>query len=178
LVINSEENRKQEETIIMIKLKLQIVLIFLSIIFTACSADDDDNSYDIFTIEDLNLLHNNSSKTWELEAYYQNYDNWISDQNDCLVDDSYIFKVDTEVVVIPGNQNCYYGASEIAEANYIFYEEIGQIWLTMSRGEITENIFRSTSFSLKLIELTEDRMVFSSGEKGANKRRALIFVKN
>jgi hypothetical protein len=177
LVINSEENRKQEETIIMIKLKLQIALIFLLIIFTACSADDDDNSYDIYTIEDLNLLHNNSSKTWELEAYYQNYDNRISDQNDCLVDDNYIFKVDTEVVVIPGNQNCYYGASEIAEANYTFYEEQGTVWLTMSQGEITENIFRSTSFSLKLIELTEDRMVFSSGDKGAYKR-ALIFVKN
>lgn len=43
---------------------------------------------------------------------------------------------------------------------------------------ITENIFRSTSFSLKLIELTEDRMVFSSGDKGANNKRAVIFVKN
>ena len=160
----------------MIKLKLQIALIFLLIIFTACSTDDD-NSHDIYTIEDLNLLHNNSSKTWELEAYYQNYDNWISDQNDCLIDDSYIFKVDNEVVVFAGNQNCYYGASEIAEANYTFYEEIGEVWLTMSRGEITENIFRSTSFSLKLIELKEDRMVFSSGDKGAYKR-ALIFVKN
>ena len=42
----------------------------------------------------------------------------------------------------------------------------------------TENIFRSTSFSLKLIELTEDRMVFSSGDKGANNKRAVIFVKN
>jgi hypothetical protein len=42
---------------------------------------------------------------------------------------------------------------------------------------ITENIFHSTSFSLKLIELTEDRMVFSSGNKGAYKR-ALIFKKN
>jgi hypothetical protein len=51
----------------MIKLKLQIALIFLLIIFTACSKDDDDNSYDIYTIEDLNLLHNNSPKTWELE---------------------------------------------------------------------------------------------------------------
>ena len=42
---------------------------------------------------------------------------------------------------------------------------------------ITENIFRNTSFSLKIIELMENRMVFPSGNKGAYKR-ALIFVKN
>ncbi|SDI60605.1 hypothetical protein [Winogradskyella thalassocola] len=158
-------------------LKLPITLTFLLILFVACSTDDEDNSREIYTTEDLNVLHNNSSKTWELEAYYQNYDNWISDQNECFVDDSYIFKTDNEVDVISGNENCYYGDSEIAEASYTFYEEQGEVWLTMIRGKITDNIVSSTSFSLKLIELQEDRMVFSSGHKGDYKM-ALIFVKN
>ena len=159
------------------KLKLPITFTFLLILLIACSKDDEDNSYEIYTIEDLNLLHNNSSKTWELEAYYQNYGNWISDQNDCLIDDSYIFQTDNEVEVISGNENCYYGNSEIAEASYAFYEEQGEIWLTMIRGKITDNIVSSTSFSLKLIELKEDRMVFSTGDK-RNYKKALIFVKN
>ncbi|WP_340154953.1 hypothetical protein [uncultured Winogradskyella sp.] len=161
----------------MTKLKLPIALTFFLILFIACSNDDEDNSYEIYTIEDLNLLHNNSSKTWELEAYYQNYDNWISDQNDCFIDDSYIFQTDSAIEVISGNENCYYGTSEIAEASYAFYEEQGEVWLTMIRGEITDNTVSSTSFSLKLIELTEDKMVFSSGNK-RNYKKALIFVKN
>ncbi|XMO88125.1 hypothetical protein AAFN75_07480 [Algibacter sp. AS12] len=159
------------------KLKLPIAFTFLLIIFTACSKDDADTSYEIYTIEDLKLLHNNSSKTWELEAYYQNYDNWISDKNDCLIDDIYIFKTDNEVEVISGNENCYYGDSEIAETSYTFYEEEGGVWLTMTRGEITDDIVSSTFFTLKLIELQEDRMVFSSGDK-RDYKTALIFVTN
>ncbi|WP_179353791.1 hypothetical protein [Winogradskyella vidalii] len=160
----------------MSKLKLPIILTFLLIVFTACSKDDD-TSNEIYTIEDLDLLHNNSSKIWELEAYYQNYNNWLSDQNDCLIDDIYIFKTDNEVEVISGNENCYYGDSEIAEASYTFYEEEGSVWLTMTRGEITDEIFSSTFFTLKLIELEEDRMVFSSGNK-KDYKTALIFVSN
>ena len=164
------------KTLFMSKLKLPITLIFLLIIFTACNKDDDDISYEIYTIEDLNLLHNNSSKTWKLEAYYRSYDNTISDQNDCFIDDEYIFKTDNKVEVISGNENCFYGNSEIAEAKYSFYKEQGEVWLTMIRGEITNNIVRSMSFSLKLIELKEDRMVFSSGNK-RDYDIALIFVK-
>ncbi|MCG1036230.1 hypothetical protein [Polaribacter sargassicola] len=158
------------------KLKLPLALIFLLLVFTGCSSDDDDLS-EIYSVDDLSLLHNGSFKEWQLEGYYVNYDNWISEQNDCLVDDSYIFKIDNEVEVISGGVNCYYGDSEIAEAKYTFYEEEGTIWLTMIRGEISDDIVSSTSFSLKLIELTEDRMVFSSGDK-ADYETALIFVKN
>lgn len=157
------------------KLKSPILLIFLLIFVTACHTDDDA-SPENYTLEDLGVLHNNSSKTWQLEAYYQNYDNQLSDQNDCLIDDSYIFKTDNAVEVISGNVNCYYGDSEIAEATYAFYQEQGEVWLTMIRGKITDNIVSSKSFSLKLIELKEDRMVFSSGDKQSYKT-ALIFVK-
>lgn len=159
------------------KLKLPLVLIFLVSVFIGCNSEDDDEySSEIYTIEDLSLLHNNSSKEWELEGYYVNYDNWISQQNDCLIDDRYIFKVESEVEVINGDVNCYYGDSEIAEAKYTFYEEEGTIRLTMIRGEISDDIIKSTFFTLKLIELTEDRMVFSSGNKG-DYETALIFVK-
>ena len=47
----------------------------------------------------------------------------------------------------------------------------------MIRGEITGDMVRSMSFSLKLIELKEDRMVFASGDK-RDYDRSLIFVKN
>jgi len=160
----------------MSKLKLTITLTFLLIVFSACSKDDD-TSNEIYTNEDLKLLHNNASKTWKLEAYYENYDNWISDQNDCLIDDIYIFKTANEVEVISGNENCYYGDSEIAEASYTFYEKEGGVWLTMTRGKITDDVVRSTFFKLKLIELEEGRMVFSSGNK-SDYKTALIFVSN
>jgi uncharacterized membrane protein len=156
-------------------LKSSIILVILLFFITACNKDDD-NSYEIYTIEDLSLLHKNSSKTWKLIAYYENYNNWLSNENDCFIDDSYIFKTDNEVEVISGNENCYYGASEIAEAKYNFYEELGEVWLTMIRGKITDDIVISKSFSLKLIELKENRMVFSSGNKN-DYDRALIFVK-
>jgi hypothetical protein len=158
-------------------LKLAIPLIILCIVFTACSKNDDDNSYEIYTIEDLNLLHNNSSKTWKLGAYYERYDNRLSPLNDCFIDDSYIFKTDNEVEVISGSENCYFGNSEIAEAKYTFYTEEGMVFFTMIRGEITDDLVRSKSFSLQLIELKENRMVFASGDK-RDYKRALIFVKN
>jgi hypothetical protein len=161
-----KENKK---TLFMSKLKLPITLIFLLLIFTACNKDDD-YLYEIYTIEDLNLLHNNSSKKWKLETFYERYDNKISDQNDCFIDDNYIFKIDLEVEVISGNENCYYGNSEISEAKYTFYEEEGKVFLTMIRGKIIDNIVISKSFILELIELKEDRMVFPVETKEIIKR--------
>lgn len=159
--------------------KSLIVLIFLTTFFTACNNDDnDDNSYEIYTKADLGLLHNDSAKTWKLEAYYQNYDNRLSEQNDCFIDDTYIFKTENEVIeVINGSENCYYGSDEIAEAKYTFYEETGFVFLTMIRGLVTSDLNKSKSFSLKLIELKDNRMVFASGDKG-NYKIALIFVSN
>jgi hypothetical protein len=158
-------------------LKLAISLITLLIVFTGCNENDDDNPMETYTSEDLNLLHNNSSKTWKLEAYYERHDSQISSLNDCFIDDTYIFKTDNEVEVISGGESCHYGNSEIAEARYRFYAEEGMVFFTMIRGKITNNVVRSTFFSLKLIALEEDRMVFASGDK-SNYERALIFVKN
>tara|TARA_R110002050_G_scaffold16719_1_gene50464 strand:+ start:116740 stop:117225 length:486 start_codon:yes stop_codon:yes gene_type:complete len=158
------------------KLKLPLLVTFLLIVITACTKDDDDFLYETYTSEDLKLLHNNSSKTWKLEAHYVMYDNWVSEQNDCLVDDTYIFKIKNEVEVISGNENCYYGASEIAEAQYSFYEETGKFFLTMIRGEITEDLVKSTSFTLQLMELEENRMLFAAGEKG-DYQKTLVFVR-
>lgn len=163
--------------ILMSTLKIAIPFIILLVVFTGCNQNDDDNPLEIYTSEDLNLLHNNGAKTWKLEAYYDRYDNQISTLNDCFIDDTYIFKTDNEVEVISGGESCHYGNSEIAEAKYRFYAEEGMVFFTMIRGKITDNTVRSTFFSLKLIALKENRMVFASGDK-SNYERALIFVKN
>lgn len=158
-------------------LKLPILSLFLLIITTACTSDDDAN-LEAYTIEDLSAIHNNSSKTWKLEAYYSDHKSeQKSKQNDCFIDDTYIFKPDGVVEVISGTENCYYDANELAEAEYRFYEEEGLLFLTMVRGEVTDDLVKSLSFSLQLIELTENRMVFSSGDK-KNYKQALIFIKN
>ena len=151
------------------------MLLFLCLIFIECSKEDDF-SIDIYTVEDLNMLHNNNFKEWELEAYYIIHNNRLSEQNDCFIDDRYIFKKDSEIEVISGTESCYYGTDEIAEAKLTFYEEQGTIWFTMIRGKISNNVVSSTSFSLKLIELKPDRMVFASGDK-RDYKTALIFVK-
>ncbi|CDF79532.1 conserved hypothetical protein [Formosa agariphila KMM 3901] len=155
-------------------LKNVFVSVFVSLIITACSTDDD-TSLQSYTLEDLEVMHNNSSKTWRLQAYYRNYDTNLSEQNDCLVDDIYTFKPAGEVDVISGTESCYYGGSEIAEAQYTFYEESGSVFFTMIRGKITEDITSSTSFSLKLTDLSANRMVFSASDSLDN-ASALVFV--
>ncbi|MFB9053954.1 hypothetical protein ACFFVB_12780 [Formosa undariae] len=156
-------------------LKTVIALIFLSIMATGCSTDDDSTTGSYYTLDDLEILHNNSSKTWRLEAYYRNYDTNLSEQNDCLVDDTYTFKTAGEIEVVSGTESCYYGGEEIAEAQYTFYEEEGSVYVTMIRGKITEDIASSTSFSLQLTDLRTNRMVFSVSNSIDNSK-ALVFV--
>jgi hypothetical protein len=160
-------------------LKLAIPLILLLIIFTGCDLYEiEDNRFDIITSKDLSLIHNNSSKTWKLEAYYDEHENnLLHSKNDCYTDDTYIFKTYNEVEVIRGGESCHDGNSEIAEGTYLFYAESGTFFFTMFRSRIINDTVRRTFMSLKLIELKENRMVFSTGNKN-NYLRALIFVKN
>lgn len=157
--------------------KLSILSLFILIITVSCSSDDDDDaSQELYSSEDLTILHNNSSKTWKLDAYYLDYNSkQKSEQNDCLVDDIYTFKPDGIIEVVAGLENCYYRDNEIAEAEYSFYEDEGRLYITIIRGEITNNLVKSTSFTLQLIELTENRMVFASGDKN-NYKISLIFI--
>lgn len=156
--------------------KLSILSLFILIITVSCSSDDDDASQELYSSEDLTILHNNSSKTWKLDAYYLDYNSkQKSEQNDCLVDDIYTFKPDGIIEVVAGLENCYYRDNEIAEAEYSFYEDEGRLYITIIRGEITNNLVKSTSFTLQLIELTENRMVFASGDKN-NYKISLIFI--
>lgn len=156
--------------------KLSILSLLILIITTSCSSDDDNASQELYSTEDLSIMHNNSSKTWKLEAYFIDYNSkQKSEQNDCLVDDIYTFKPNGIIEIVAGLENCYYGDNEIAEAEYRFYEDEGHLFATMIRGEITNNLVKSTSFSLQLIELTENRMVFASGDKD-NYKKSLIFI--
>ncbi|MDO6490180.1 MULTISPECIES: hypothetical protein [unclassified Cellulophaga] len=156
--------------------KLLLLSLFILITTASCSSDDDDASQELYTQEDLSIMHNNSSKTWQLEAYYSDYNyKQKSKQNDCLVDDIYTFKPDGIIEVVAGLENCYYGDNEIAEAEYRFYEDEGLLYITIIRGEVTEDLVKTTSFSLHLIELTENRMVFASGDKD-NYKISLIFI--
>ncbi|WP_077401576.1 hypothetical protein [Cellulophaga omnivescoria] len=156
--------------------KLSILSLLILIITTSCSSDDDNASQELYSTEDLSIMHNNSSKTWKLEAYFIDYNSkQKSEQNDCLVDDIYTFKPNGIIEIVAGLENCNYGDNEIAEAEYRFYEDEGHLFATMLRGEITNNLVKSTSFSLQLIELTENRMVFASGDKD-NYKKSLIFI--
>lgn len=93
--------------------KLLILLLFLLIITTACSSDDDNQ--EIYTSEDLSVMHNSSFKNWKLEACYNDHNSkQKSEQNDCLVDDTYTFKPNGITEVIAGLKNCDYGENEIA----------------------------------------------------------------
>ncbi|MCF4101874.1 hypothetical protein L1I30_09365 [Gillisia sp. M10.2A] len=160
-----------------IKLKLSLLFTFLLIIIVGCSKDDDSIFSNTYTSEDLLLIHGETSKTWKLEAFYENYNyEYLDENNDCFVDDQYIFNVDNEIVEVKvGDENCYYGESEIAEATYSFYEETGNVFFTMIRGEITEDLVVSRSFTLQLVELEKNRMLFASGEKGDYKK-VLLFT--
>ena len=159
----------------MIKLKTPLLVVFLLSIILGCSKEDTDTTLNgIYKSEDLKLIHNDSAKTWNLVGYYSRHPNTMHEQNDCYVDETYIFKPEGIVEVVPGSENCYYGDSETSEAHYTFYDESGQMFLTMARKRVSGDMVSNMFFSLPLMELDENRMLFAAGEKG-DYGRTLIF---
>lgn len=154
-----------------------LLLIVLS--FTSCSNDDNTSNYrNSYTTADLQIIHNNDSKNWILEGYYDQYNSkTLNKDNACYTDEQFSFTAnDGQITVISGEENCFANASqtELTTASYTFYEENGSIFITISKnaelGEVTKSVF----FSLQLVELEENLMIFASGEQN-NYGKALVF---
>ncbi|WP_034920619.1 hypothetical protein [Gillisia sp. CAL575] len=98
----------------------------------------------------------------------------MHNNNDCFIDETYIFKPEGIVEVTAGMKNCFYGDSEIAASEYRLYEESGLVFIDMVRRKISGDVVSNMVFTLSLMGLDEDRMLFAAGEKG-DYGRTLIF---
>ncbi len=155
-----------------------LVLIISTLFLYNCSKDD--NELDVrYNINDLQKIHANSSKKWVVESFFLNYEsNVLSEFNDCYTDDEFTFFDDTnEVQTILGNNSCFYDnpTDQQATFTYKFYDDIGKVYLNVSRGESSDEKFTSRLFILELEELTETRMVFASGEY-PNYGKTIVFT--
>ncbi|AOW16133.1 hypothetical protein LPB03_01060 [Polaribacter vadi] len=155
-----------------------LVLIISTLFFSNCSKDD--NELDVrYNTNDLQKLHANSSKKWLVESFFINYEsNILSEYNDCYTDDEFTFFDDKkEVQTTLGNSSCFYDnpTDQQATLSYQFYDDIGKIYLNVSRGESFNEKFTTRIFTLELEEISETRMVFASGEY-PNYGKTIVFT--
>ncbi|MFC5627164.1 hypothetical protein [Algoriphagus winogradskyi] len=151
---------------------------FILLSLTACSSDEDPLFQDKYTSEDLIQLHGVDQKNWRIEAYYDNYNQKVlSAKNACFVDDIYVFQKGTKTVqVVPGEISCseVEPENEITTASYEFYEQEGLIFISISKASLVNGVIKNNFFSLQLVELSNSKMIFASGEKG-NYEVAIVF---
>lgn len=145
-----------------------ISLLILSTLFLYNCSNDDKYKDAKYTIDDLQKIHGNSSKTWKVEEFYQNYETGLlSEFNDCYIDDTYTFFYDkNEAQVTLGKATCFYNNpnEQDGRLTYSFYEDSGKIFFNISKGESLNKNFSTELFILGLEELSEKRMVFTAGE--------------
>ncbi|WP_339754130.1 hypothetical protein [Algoriphagus aquimarinus] len=160
-------------------LKNVIVISALFFSFFSCNLEDESFFQVKYTIEDLVKIDAGDSKSWSIQGYYSNYNQGVmKEDSPCYVDDIFTFqKGSTEITVIPGEVSCYMGDSkeEITTASYEFYEEEGLVFLSISKAVQVNGVTKNTFFSLQLVELSNDHMIFSSGEKG-NYEVAIVLI--
>ncbi|MBU3012053.1 hypothetical protein KO506_11615 [Polaribacter vadi] len=153
------------------------VLSILSILLFSCSKDDEIETG--FTSIDLQKIDGNSSKTWQVDSFYSNYNsNILSEYNDCYTDDTFTFYKDkNEAEANLGTVSCFFDnpTEQAATLTYSINELNGRVFLNVSRGESFNNDFRSRLTILELEELTENRMLFAAGDKG-NYMQTLILT--
>lgn len=153
------------------------VLSILSILLFNCSKDDEIETG--FTTIDLQKIDGNSSKTWQVDSFYSNYNsNILSEYNDCYTDDTFTFYKDkNEAEANLGTVSCFFDnpTEQAATLTYSINELNGRVFLNISRGESFNNDFQTRLTILELEELTENRMLFASGDKG-NYLQALILT--
>ncbi|WP_405566260.1 hypothetical protein [Polaribacter sp. Asnod6-C07] len=159
------------------KISKIFVLSILSILLFSCSKDDEIEAG--FTSIDLQKIDGNSTKTWQVERFYSNYDsNILSEYNDCYTDDTFTFyKDNNEAEANLGAVSCFFDnpTEQAATLTYSINESEGRVFLNVSRGESFNNSFQSRLTILELQELTENRMLFASGDKG-NYMQTLILT--
>ncbi|QXP67998.1 hypothetical protein [Polaribacter sp. AHE13PA] len=147
---------------------IYIFLLILTTLFLY-NCSKDEKAIDVrYTINDLQKIHGNGSKTWKIEGFYKTYENdLLSEFNDCYTDDEYTFFYDTnEAQVTLGNTYCYYDnpTEQDGRLTYSFHESTGKIFINISKGESLDENFRNMLTILSLEELSETRMVFTGGE--------------
>lgn len=147
--------------------------------FFACISTDESSYQTIFTADDLIKMSGDTSKQWSIHAYYDHYNQKIlNTKNACYTDDIFVFQNgNNEILVTPGEVTCYDGTveDEITTASYNFYPENGLVFISIGKAIEKNGVTKNTIFSLQLVELSADQMIFASGEKG-NYQKALVFV--
>jgi len=169
-----------KKLIVMIRLKQFSLLytLLLIVVFTACSTDDNNTNYKVsYTLQDLEVIHNGDSKSWNLEAHYNNYNSKsLNSDNACFIDEKYIFLEDGAVDVLSGDINCF--ADETQTENtivtYIFNEDNGSVYIRYAKNAELNEVTKSIFFSLQLVELEENLMIFAAGDRD-NYGKALVF---
>ncbi|WP_299670175.1 hypothetical protein [uncultured Polaribacter sp.] len=159
--------------------KITLFLITITALLLYNCSNSDDNIIDVrYSVEDLEKIHGNSSKTWKVENFYQDYEaNILSDLNDCYKDDVFTFFKNTgEVKAELGTIACFGNnpTEQYATFEYTFYAEEGRFFLNVSRGESFNGNFKVKFFILELEELEEDKMIFTSGE-APNYGKTIVF---
>ena len=154
------------------------ILLLSTLFLYNCSKDD--NELDVrYNTNDLQKLHANSSKTWVVESFFETYEtNVLSEFNDCYTDDEFtFFENKNEAEASLGTVSCFYDnpTDQQATFTYKFYDDIGKVYLNVSRGESLDEKFTSRLFILELEEITETRMVFASGEY-PNYGKTIVFT--
>lgn len=163
-------------------MKFSFKTIFVSVllvIFFACNSDDELSFQTKYTAEDLSKMSGDNSKKWGIQAYYDHYNQKVLHaKSGCYTDDTFVFqKGSTEILVTPGEVACYDGSAEdeITTASYDFYEENGLVFISIGKAVLLNGITKNTFFSLQLVELSSDQMIFASGDIG-NYQKAIVFV--
>nr|WP_091695906.1 hypothetical protein [Algoriphagus locisalis] len=152
---------------------------FILLTLFACTTDEEPLFQEKYTADDLVKLYGDDFKQWELQAFYDNYNQKrLSDRNACFVDDFFVFQKDSKQInVTPGEVGCDNVAAEdeITTASYEFYEEDGFVFISIAKASSVNGVIKNKFFSLQLVELSDKEMIFASGEKG-NYEMALVFV--
>ncbi|WP_405605008.1 hypothetical protein [Polaribacter sp. Asnod1-A03] len=158
-----------------------LILTLSTLLLYNCNKDDDE--LDVrFTIYDLQKIDNNSSKTWQVDSFYSNYNsNILSEFNDCYTDDSFTFyKDNNEAEADLGAISCFFNnpTEQAATLTYSFNELEGRIFINISRGESLNDDFKTRLTILELEELTENKMVFAAGDKGNYSQTLILTATN
>jgi hypothetical protein len=167
------------------------IIIALGIVLTFANCTSDDNleeqsktGVEDFSVADLEKLHGGSEKSWKLTEVIlpeEYIDNPNLMNNACVADDIYTFKASTtnesveNVTVDLGDTRCFETVSDAeqfeAKLLYVPYKLNNvnvvetTLILTYSSIKNTANngTYKSSMIdSYRLVELTEDRMVFSN----------------
>ncbi|MEP0714440.1 hypothetical protein [Algoriphagus sp.] len=157
---------------------LFFVILLLLCLFS-CISDEESFYQEKYKSEDLVKLHGEDFKLWELQAFYDNYEQKVlSERNACFIDDVYVFKKDSkEIQVTAGEVGCskVNSKDETTTASYEFYEDEGLVFISISKASEVNGVIKNNFFSLQLVELSASQMIFAAGEKG-NYGMALVFV--